>query len=305
MTISLDAVRSPEIYYFCGMILLDGKKVSEAIKTELREKLLASMQSGAPAPCLAAVLVGDNPASQTYVSSKIRSCEQVGFRSRLVQLPETVSEEDLLHEVRALNADPEVTGYIVQLPLPRHIDETRITLAIDPAKDVDGFHPVNFGRMALGLPALLPATPYGILEMLRRYDVPTVGKRCIVVGRSNIVGRPISILLSQKGFDCTVTVAHSRTPDLQAEVSRADIVVAAIGIPQFVKADWIKEGAVVIDVGINRVTDETRKSGFRIVGDVDFEQVAPKCSYITPVPGGVGLMTVAMLMMNTWNAAQK
>ena len=287
------------------MILLDGKKVSEAIKAELSEKLRALTDLGAPAPCLAAILTGDNPASKTYVSSKIRSCEQVGFQSRLIELPETVSEEDLLREVRALNADPEVTGYIVQLPLPRHIDETRTTLAIDPTKDVDGFHPVNFGRMALGLPALLPATPYGIIELLRRYEVPTSGKHCVVIGRSNIVGRPISILLSQKGFDCTVTVTHSRTHNLQAEVSRADIVIAAIGIPQFVKADWIKEGAVVIDVGINRIADETRKSGFRIVGDVDFEQVAPKCSFITPVPGGVGLMTVAMLMMNTWIAARE
>ena len=216
-------------------------------------------------------------------------------------------QAELLKIVDQLNNDPEVDGFIVQLPLPKHINEEKITLAINPRKDVDGFHPVNFGRMAQGLPAFLPATPYGILEILRRYNIETAGKHCVVVGRSNIVGTPMSILLSRKGYpgDCTVTLTHSRTKDLAGEVRRADIVVAAIGIPNFIKGDWVKEGAVVIDVGINRIVDTTRKSGFRLVGDVDFEAVAPKCSHITPVPGGVGAMTVTALLMNTMKAAQR
>jgi methylenetetrahydrofolate dehydrogenase (NADP+)/methenyltetrahydrofolate cyclohydrolase len=262
---------------------------------------------GGKIPHLAAVLVGESPASQVYVQSKIRSCEQVGFRSSLIQREADISEADLLEIVHGLNADPDVDGFIVQLPLPKHIDEERITLAIDHRKDVDGFHPINFGRMAQGLPAFLPATPYGILEMLRRYNIETAGKHCVVVGRSNIVGTPISILLSRKGYpgDCTVTLTHSRTRDLPAEVRRADIVVAAIGIPEFVKGDWIKEGAVVIDVGINRIADDTKKSGTRLVGDVEFATVAPRCSHITPVPGGVGLMTVAALMINTLKACNR
>jgi methylenetetrahydrofolate dehydrogenase (NADP+)/methenyltetrahydrofolate cyclohydrolase len=210
-----------------------------------------------------------------------------------------------LQIVHDLNNDPEIDGFIVQLPLPKHINEEKITLAIDPKKDVDGFHPVNFGRMAQGLPAFLPATPYGILEILRRNNIETAGKHCVVVGRSNIVGTPISILLSRKGYDCTVTLTHSRTKDLAMEVRRADIIVAAIGIPNFIKGDWVKEGAVVIDVGINRIVDTTKKSGFKLVGDVDFDAVAPKCSYITPVPGGVGAMTVTALLMNTMKANQK
>lgn len=288
------------------MQLLDGKLLSENIKSELAAEVALLRDRGGKIPHLAAVLVGENPASQVYVQSKIKSCEQVGFRSSLIRRDADVTEAELLDIVHGLNADPDVDGFIVQLPLPKHIDEEKITLAIDHRKDVDGFHPVNFGRMAQGLPAFLPATPYGIVEMLRRYNIETAGKHCVVVGRSNIVGTPISILLSRKGYpgDCTVTLTHSRTRDLAAEVRRADIVVAAIGIPNFVQGDWVKEGAVVVDVGINRITDETRKSGHRLVGDVDFDAVAPRCSHITPVPGGVGLMTVTALLMNTLKAAK-
>lgn len=289
------------------MILLDGKLLSENIKSELAAEVDQIIARGGKRPHLAAVLVGENPASQVYVQSKIRSCEQVGFKSTLIQKDADTTEEELLDIVQQLNEDPDVDGFIVQLPLPKHIDEERITLAIDHRKDVDGFHPINFGRMAQGLPAFLPATPYGIVEMLRRYNIETAGKHCVVVGRSNIVGTPISILLSRKGYpgDCTVTLTHSRTKDLPGEVRRADIVVAAIGIPEFIKGDWVKEGAVVIDVGINRIPDETKKSGSRLVGDVEFDTVAPRCSHITPVPGGVGLMTVAALMINTLKACRK
>ena len=288
------------------MQLLDGKLLSENIKSELAAEVALIRERGGKIPHLAAVLVGENPASQVYVQSKIKSCEQVGFRSSLVRRDVDVTEAELLDIVHSLNADPDVDGFIVQLPLPKHINEEKITLAIDHRKDVDGFHPVNFGRMAQGLPAFLPATPYGIVEMLRRYNIETAGKHCVVVGRSNIVGTPISILLSRKGYpgDCTVTLTHSRTRDLPAEVRRADIIVAAIGIPNFVQGDWVKEGAVVVDVGINRIADATRKSGHRLVGDVDFEAVAPRCIYITPVPGGVGLMTVTALLMNTLKAAK-
>jgi methylenetetrahydrofolate dehydrogenase (NADP+) / methenyltetrahydrofolate cyclohydrolase len=289
------------------MQILDGKLLSENIKAEIAAEVDLIKQKGGKTPHLAAVMVGENPASQAYVSSKIRSCEQVGFKSTLIRRPAEVTEAGILDIVRQLNEDPDIDGFIVQLPLPKHIDEERVNLAIEPRKDVDGFHPVNFGRMAQGMPAFLPATPAGILEMLRRYNIETSGKHCVVVGRSNIVGTPISILLSRKGYpgDCTVTLTHSRTRDLPAEVRRADIVVAAIGIPNFIKGDWVKEGAVVIDVGINRVPDETKKSGFRLVGDVDFEAVAPRCSHITPVPGGVGLMTVTALMLNTLKSAKK
>jgi methylenetetrahydrofolate dehydrogenase (NADP+)/methenyltetrahydrofolate cyclohydrolase len=289
------------------MQLLDGKLLSENIKSELGAEVDIIRARGGKIPHLAAVLVGENPASQVYVQSKVRSCEQVGFKSTLIQKPADITEAELLEIVRSLNDDPDVDGFIVQLPLPKHIDEERITLAIDHRKDVDGFHPINFGRMAQGLPAYLPATPFGILEMLRRYNIETAGKHCVVVGRSNIVGTPISILLSRKGYpgDCTVTLTHSRTRDLPREVRRADIVVAAIGIPEFIKGDWVKEGAVVIDVGINRIADASKKSGTRLVGDVEFDTVAPKCSHITPVPGGVGLMTVAALMMNTMKACKR
>ncbi len=289
------------------MTILDGKLLSENIKSELAAEVDQIRSRGGKIPHLAAVLIGENPASQVYVQSKIRSCEQVGFKSTLIQKDADTSEAELLEIVHQLNEDPDVDGFIVQLPLPKHIDEERITLAIDHRKDVDGFHPVNFGRMAQGLPAYLPATPFGIVEILRRYNIETAGKHCVVVGRSNIVGTPISILLSRKGYpgDCTVTLTHSRTRDLPGEVRRADIVVAAIGIPEFIKGDWIKEGAVVIDVGINRVPDATKKSGSRLAGDVAFDEVAPRSSHITPVPGGVGLMTVAALMVNTLKACKK
>jgi methylenetetrahydrofolate dehydrogenase (NADP+) / methenyltetrahydrofolate cyclohydrolase len=286
------------------MQILDGKLLSENIKAELAAETAQMAQLGQRPPHLAAVLVGENPASQVYVNNKIKSCADIGFKSTLIRRPADTSEAELLDIVAQLNNDPDIDGFIVQLPLPKHIKEEHITLAIDPAKDVDGFHPVNFGLMAQGLPTFLPATPYGIVEILRRYNIETSGKHCVVVGRSNIVGTPMSILLSRKGYpgDCTVTLTHSRTQDLPAEVRRADIVVAAIGIPQFIKGDWVKPGAVVIDVGINRVDDLTRKTGYRIVGDVDFEAVAPKCSHITPVPGGVGAMTVTALLMNTMKA---
>jgi methylenetetrahydrofolate dehydrogenase (NADP+)/methenyltetrahydrofolate cyclohydrolase len=289
------------------MTILNGKLLSENIKSELAAEVDIIRSRGGKIPHLAAVLVGENPASQVYVQSKIRSCEQAGFKSTLIQKDAETTEAELLKIVKQLNEDPDVDGFIVQLPLPKHIDEERITLAIDHRKDVDGFHPINFGRMAQGLPAFLPATPFGIMEILRRYNIETAGKHCVVVGRSNIVGTPISILLSRKGYpgDCTVTLTHSRTRDLPSEVRRADIVVAAIGIPEFIKGDWVKEGAVVIDVGINRVPDATKKSGSRLVGDVAFDEVAPKSSHITPVPGGVGLMTVAALMVNTLKACKK
>lgn len=289
------------------MQLLDGKLLSENIKAELAAEVNLIRERNGKIPHLAAVLIGENAASEVYVNSKIRSCEQVGFKSTLIRRPAEIMEAEALDIVQRLNDDPDVDGFIVQLPLPKHIDEEKVTLAIDHRKDVDGFHPVNFGRMAQGMPAFLPATPYGIMEILRRYNIETAGKHCVVVGRSNIVGTPVSILLSRKGYpgDCTVTLTHSRTRDLPGEVRRADIVVAAIGIPQFVKGDWIKEGAVVIDVGINRIPDATKKSGTRLVGDVDFDSVAPKCSHITPVPGGVGLMTVTALLMNTLKACKK
>lgn len=289
------------------MQLLDGKLLSENIKLELAGEVEQLRLQGKKVPHLAAVLVGEDPASQVYVSSKIKSCEQVGFKSSLVRRPADTTEEELLQIVHELNNDPDVDGFIVQLPLPKHINEERITLAIDHRKDVDGFHPINFGRMAQGMPAFLPATPFGIVEMLRRYNIETSGKHCVVVGRSNIVGTPMALLLSRKGYpgDCTVTLVHSRTQHIEEEIRRADIVVAAIGKPNFVQADWIREGAVVIDVGINRIPDSSKKSGSRLVGDVDFDAVAPKCSHITPVPGGVGLMTVTALLMNTLKACRK
>lgn len=289
------------------MELLDGTLLSAQIKEEIAQTVKAIQEEGGKIPHLAAVLVGENPASQSYVRNKVRSCEQVGFQSSLIQKPATISEVDLLAIVQQLNEDDSVDGFIVQLPLPDHINPDKITLAIDPKKDVDGFHPVNFGRMAQGLPAFLPATPFGILQMLERYGIETNGKKCVVVGRSNIVGTPISLLLSRKAKvgNCTVTITHSRTVDLAAETRDADIIVAAIGIPHFIKDDMVKEGVVVIDVGINRVEDASKKSGYRLVGDVDFEAVSRKASFITPVPGGVGPMTVISLLMNTLSAAQK
>jgi methylenetetrahydrofolate dehydrogenase (NADP+) / methenyltetrahydrofolate cyclohydrolase len=294
------------------MQIIDGKILSDTIKGEIKievEQMLKSASSlpsqmGGKRPHLAAVLVGHNPASEAYVGNKIRSCEQVGFNSTLIRRDINVTQAELLEIVKDLNDNPDIDGFIVQLPLPKHIDETAVTIAIDPKKDVDGFHPVNFGRMAQGLPAYLPATPFGILEMLKRYKIDTVGKDCVVVGRSNIVGTPMSILLSRKGWDCTVTIAHSRTKNLAEVCKRADIIIAAIGVAHFIKADMVKEGAVVIDVGMNRIEDSSKKSGFRLVGDVDFDNVAPKCSFITPVPGGVGQMTVTSLMLNTLKAAK-
>ncbi|MEK9750535.1 MAG: bifunctional methylenetetrahydrofolate dehydrogenase/methenyltetrahydrofolate cyclohydrolase FolD [Flavobacteriaceae bacterium] len=289
------------------MILLDGKKTSQELKEEIAAEVAEMQQQGQKVPHLAAVIVGNDGASLTYVSSKVRSCEQVGFESTLVRLPEDTTQEDLLKEVAALNANEAIDGYIVQLPLPAHLDEEEVLLAIDPKKDVDGFHPTNFGRMALELESFIPATPFGIMQLLERYKVDTSGKHAVVIGRSHIVGRPISILLSQKGdfANATVTVAHSRTKDLKALLNQADIIVSALGVPNFVKADMVKPGAVVIDVGITRVEDASRPRGYRIVGDVDFEQVAEKASYITPVPGGVGPMTIAMLLKNTLLARRR
>ena len=292
---------------FAFMTIIDGKQLSEQIKNELAVEVEAIKKNGGKTPHLAAVIVGENPASKVYVRNKVRSCEQVGFKSTLVEKSADITEAELLQVVHDLNNDPDIDGFIVQLPLPNHINEEKITLAIDPKKDVDGFHPVNFGRMALGMPCYLPATPFGIVTMLERYNIKTTGKHAVVIGRSNIVGTPMAILLSRKGKvgDCTVTVTHSRTHDLPGIVRQADIIVAAIGRANFVTADMVKPGAVVIDVGINRVDDPDAKRGYRLVGDVDFEGVAPKCSFITPVPGGVGPMTVLSLLQNTLKASLK
>jgi methylenetetrahydrofolate dehydrogenase (NADP+) / methenyltetrahydrofolate cyclohydrolase len=289
------------------MQILDGKLLSENIKQELAAEVEIMVQKGEKVPHLAAVLVGENPASQVYVRNKIKSCEQIGYKSTMIRKNADCTERELLDIVAMLNNDPDIDGFIVQLPLPKHINEDKITLAIDPRKDVDGFHPINFGRMAQGMPAFLPATPFGIIEILRRYNIETSGKHCVVVGRSNIVGTPMSILFSRKGYpgDCTVTLAHSRTQDLAKECKRADILVAAIGIPEFIKANMVKKGAIVIDVGINRVADATKTSGYKIVGDVDFKAVSKKCAAITPVPGGVGAMTVTALLMNTMKSCKK
>jgi methylenetetrahydrofolate dehydrogenase (NADP+) / methenyltetrahydrofolate cyclohydrolase len=284
------------------MQLLDGKLIAKQIKEELKSDIDLMVSVGSKRPHLAAILVGNNPASQAYVGNKIRTCNEVGMTSSLIQLDENVSEQVLLEEIEKLNQNDEIDGYIVQLPLPKHISEEKVTLAIDYHKDVDGFHPMNFGRMALGMDSYLPATPMGILELLKRYKIDTAGKKCVVLGRSNIVGTPMSILLSRKGWDCTVTLAHSRTQDLAGLCREADIIIAAIGIPHFVKADMVSNGAIVIDVGINRINDSNTKSGTKLVGDVDFEKVKDKCSFITPVPGGVGLLTVTSLLQNTMQA---
>jgi methylenetetrahydrofolate dehydrogenase (NADP+)/methenyltetrahydrofolate cyclohydrolase len=285
------------------MQILDGKQLSISIKEEIKVSVAKLKAEGKNIPHLAAILIGHNPASESYVRSKVRSCDYVGFESKLIRKDYSITEEELLEIVKELNENDDVDGFIVQLPLPKHIDEVKVTLAIDPKKDVDGFHPVNFGRMAQGLPCYLPATPYGIIQMLDRYNILTSRKQ--VVGRSNIVGTPVSILLSRKAKvgNATVTLTHSRTGDLTAELLRADIVIAAIGIPEFITGDQIKDGAVIIDVGINRVDDDTRKSGYRLVGDVEWDSVSPKASYITPVPGGVGPMTVTSLLMNTLKAS--
>ncbi len=289
------------------MLLLDGKALAATIKEEIAEDVRRFTGEGNRPPHLVAVLVGDDGASQTYVGNKVRSCEQVGFRSTLHRLPAETSQEELMALVAELNADAEVDGYIVQLPLPGHLDEEAVTLAIAPAKDVDGFHPTNIGRMTLGLPAYLPATPNGIMRILDRYGVETSGKHCVVIGRSNIVGTPMSILLSRNANpgNCTVTLTHSRTKNLAELCRQADIIVAALGRPAFLTADMVREGAVVIDVGITRVEDASRKRGYRLQGDVDFESVAAKCAAITPVPGGVGPMTVVSLLLNTFDAARR
>ena len=289
------------------MTLIDGKDLSQKIKSEIAVEVEKIKSAGGKTPHLAAVLVGENPASKVYVRNKVRSCEQVGFKSTLVQKPADITEDELIETVHYLNNNDDIDGFIVQLPLPKHIDEHRVTLAIDPKKDVDGFHPVNFGRMALGLPCYLPATPFGIVTMLDRYNIETSGKHAVVIGRSSIVGTPMGILLSRKAKvgNCTVTITHSRTKNLSGILRTADIIVAAIGIPKFVKADMVQRGAVVIDVGINRVDDASAKRGYRLVGDVDFENVAPLFSHITPVPGGVGPMTVTSLMFNTLKASSK
>lgn len=289
------------------MVLLDGKKTAQDLKEEIKTTVGTLQSKNQRPPHLAAVLVGNDGASLTYVGSKVRSCEYVGFDSTLIQLEENTSETELLKKIEELNQDANLDGYIVQLPLPKHINEEKILLAIDPEKDVDGFHPSNFGRMALEMDAFIPATPFGIMELLERYQIETSGKHCVVVGRSHIVGRPISILMSQKGpvGNATVTVAHSRTENLADLTRNADIIVMALGIPEFLTADMVKEGAVIIDVGITRVTDTNHPKGYVIRGDVAFEEVASKSSYITPVPGGVGPMTIAMLLKNTLLAYQR
>ena len=288
------------------MQLIDGKATAEAIKAEIAEEVKAIVASGGKRPHLAAVLVGHDGGSETYVKNKVIACEKCGFKSTLIRYEADVTEEELLACVGRLNADADVDGFIVQLPLPRHIDEQKVIEAIDYRKDVDGFHPVNVGRMAIGLPCFISATPLGIVTLLQRYGIATSGKKCVVLGRSNIVGKPMAQLMMQKQYgDATVTVCHSHTKDIKAECLEADIIIAAIGKPDFVTADMVKPGAVVIDVGTTRVPDATRKSGFRLNGDVKFDEVAPKCSFITPVPGGVGPMTICSLMKNTLAAGKK
>jgi methylenetetrahydrofolate dehydrogenase (NADP+)/methenyltetrahydrofolate cyclohydrolase len=289
------------------MQLIDGKAVATQIKQEIAQEVAEIKAAGGKTPHLAAVLVGHDGGSETYVSSKVRTCEEVGFKSTLIRYEEDVTEEELLACVSRLNDDPDIDGFIVQLPLPMHISEEKITEAIDYRKDVDGFHPVNVGRMSLGMPCFLSATPAGIVELLRRYDIETRGRHCVVLGRSNIVGKPVSVLMMQKGNpgDCTVTVCHSRTKNIREICLQADIIIAALGVPGFLKGDMVKEGAVVIDVGTTRVPSDKTKSGFRLAGDVLFDEVAPKCSWITPVPGGVGPMTIVSLMRNTLLAGKK
>lgn len=288
------------------MNLLDGKATATAIKAEIAREVEDIVAAGGRRPHLTAVIVGHDGGSETYVRNKMLACEACGFRSTVVRYDEDVSEAELLSCVQRLNDDEDVDGYIVQLPLPRHIDEQKIIMAIDYRKDVDGFHPINVGRMAIGLPCYISATPLGILNLLRHYNIPTSGKRCVILGRSNIVGKPMAQLMMQKAYgDATVTVCHSHTPDIKAICREADILIAAIGRPEYVTADMVKEGAVVVDVGTTRVPDATRKSGFRLTGDVKYDEVSPRCSYISPVPGGVGPMTICSLMCNTLAAAKK
>lgn len=289
------------------MNIINGKEVAAKIKEEIKAEVDAIRSKGGKTPHLAAVLVGHDGGSETYVANKVKACEQVGFKSTLIRYKNDVSEEELLSCVHKLNNDADIDGFIVQLPLPNHITETKITEAIDYRKDVDGFHPVNVGRMSLGMPCFLSATPSGIVELLKRYNIDTKGKHCVVLGRSNIVGKPVSMLMLQKATpgDCTVSICHSRTKNIKDFTLKADIIIAALGVPEFLTGDMVKEGAVVIDVGTTRVPNEHSKSGFKLTGDVNFEQVAPKCSYITPVPGGVGPMTIVSLLKNTLLAAKK
>jgi methylenetetrahydrofolate dehydrogenase (NADP+)/methenyltetrahydrofolate cyclohydrolase len=286
------------------MKILDGKKTGNDIKSEIADQVLQLKKSGKRPPHLAAVLVGNDGASLTYVGSKVRSCERIGYESTLIKLPEETTEQTLLNQIQELNTNPAIDGFIVQLPLPAHIDEEKILMAVDPKKDVDGFHPTNFGKMALDMETFIPATPFGIMELIRRYDLDISGKHAVIIGRSHIVGRPMSILLSRKSSpgNATVTLTHSRTKNLSEITKQADIVVSALGVPNFLKANMVKQGAIVIDVGITRVPDETHPKGYVITGDVDFEAVRHKASYITPVPGGVGPMTIAMLLQNTFLA---
>jgi methylenetetrahydrofolate dehydrogenase (NADP+) / methenyltetrahydrofolate cyclohydrolase len=289
------------------MKIIDGKEIARQIKVEIAAEVAAIIDEGNDGPHLAAVLVGDDSASQTYVSGKEKTCKEVGIISSLYKLPESVSEKELLEVIDYLNNDDHINGFIVQLPLPKHIDEKKMICRINPAKDIDGFHPENFGRMALNLPAYIPATPFGIIQLIERYKIETSGKNCAVLGRSHIVGSPVSILLSRKAYpgDATVTVCHSRTPNLKEISKNADILIVAMGQPEFVTKDMVKEGAVVIDVGIHRIPSESSKSGYKLIGDVKFDEVSKKASFITPVPGGVGPMTIAALLMNTLKAYKK
>ena len=289
------------------MILIDGKETASKIKMEIAEEVRKIEVQGGKKPHLAAVLVGTDGASETYVNYKVKDCEQVGFKSSLIRFDETISEQELLDKVKELNEDPDLDGFIVQLPLPNHIAEEKVIEAIDPAKDVDGFHPENAGRLLIGMPCFQSATPAGVVELIKRYNIETSGKHCVIIGRSNIVGKPLAALLAQKKDpgNCTVTVCHSRTPNIKELCLQADIIIAAMGNPGFLTEDMVPEGAVVIDVGTTRVASDQTKSGFKLKGDVDFEGVAPKCSYITPVPGGVGPMTRVSLLLNTLKAAKK
>jgi len=287
------------------MVLIDGKKTSEILQSEIADEVIKIKNSGGKIPHLAAVLVGHDGGSETYVAAKVKACERVGFKSTLIRFDENVTEEEVLNCVAKLNNDQDLDGFIVQLPLPKHISEEKVIEAINPHKDVDGFHAVNVGRMVAGMPAFISATPFGIMELIKRYKIETSGKNCVVIGRSNIVGRPMSILLSQKGIDCTVTLCHSRTKNLKEICAQADIIVAALGMAEFLTGDMVKEGAVVIDVGITRVKSDKTKSGWKLLGDVKFDEVAPKCSFITPVPGGVGPMTIASLLYNTLLSSKK
>lgn len=288
------------------MTLIDGKQTAAAIKLDIAKQVEEIIQNGGKRPHLAAILVGHDGGSETYVANKVKACKECGFKSSLIRFEDSITEAELIKQVEQLNFDPDIDGFIVQLPLPKHIDEQKIIEAIDYRKDVDGFHPINVGRLAIGLPCFISATPRGILELLRHYNIATSGKKCVILGRSNIVGKPMAQLMMQKNYgDATVTVCHSHSTGLKEECRRADIIIAAIGKPEFVTADMVKPGAVVIDVGTTRVPDSTRAKGFRLSGDVKFDEVAPLCSYITPVPGGVGPMTICSLMINTLLAGQK